>query len=192
MKTDTSLPRSALGPALTAAALLLVPLVVMQFTDEMAWDPFDFAVAWGLLSGAGLAYKLVAGRAGNATYRAATGLAVAAALLLVWSNLAVGIIGSEDNPVNLLYGGVLAIGFLSAIIARFQPRGMAMALFATALAQALVAVIALMAGMAQAPGSSVAEILGINAFFVTMFLGSGLLFRNAALEQRDRGKPGTD
>ena len=62
-------------------------------------------------------------------------------------NLAVGIIGTEDNPANLMYGGVLAVGIVGAIIARFQPHGMARALVATALAQALVAVIALIAGL---------------------------------------------
>ena len=42
-----------------------------------------------------------------------------------------------------MYFGVLAVGFIGAFIARFQPRGMARALFATAVAQALVPVIAL-------------------------------------------------
>ena len=83
---------------------------------------------------------------GNSAYRAAVGVALAAAFILVWVNLAVGIIGSEDNPANVMYGGVLAVGIIGAIIARFQPHGMARALVATALAQALVAVIALIAG----------------------------------------------
>ena len=55
--------------------------------------------------------------------------------MLVWINLAVGIIGSEDNPANLMYGGVLAVGVAGAVAARFRPGGMARALAATALAQ---------------------------------------------------------
>jgi hypothetical protein len=55
----------------------------------------------------------------NRAYRAAVGVAIAAAFILVWMNLAVGIIGSEDNPANLMYGGVLAIGIIGAVIARF-------------------------------------------------------------------------
>jgi hypothetical protein len=85
-------------------------------------------------------YELAARMTGNSAYRAAVGVAVAAAFILVWMNLAVGIIGTEDNPANLMYGGVLAVGIIGALIARFQPDGMARALFATALAQALVAV----------------------------------------------------
>ena len=102
-------------------------------------------------------------------------------------NLTVGLMVTEDNPTNLMYGGVLAVGIIGAIIARFQPHGMARALFATALAQALVAVIALIAGMHQAPYSSVGEILGLNGFFVVLFLGSAWLFRNAARERTPAG-----
>jgi len=115
-------------------------------------------------------------------YRAAVGLAVATALLLVWVNGAVGIIGSEDNPANLMYGGVLAVGIIGALIARFQPHGMARALFATALAQALVAVIALVGGLGL-PYSPPLELLGLNGFFIALFVGSTWLFRRAAQEQ---------
>ena len=64
---------------------------------------------------------------------------------------------------------------------------MARALIATALAQALVAVIALIAGMHQAPYTSVGEILGLNGFFIALFLGSALLFLNAARERTPAG-----
>ena len=133
--------------ALVTAFILLLPLLAMQFTDEVVWDLADFAVAGVLLFGAGLTYELVARKGGTIAYRAAVGVAVAAALLLVWMNLAVGLIGTEDNPANLMYVGVLAVGIIGAVIARFQPHGMARALFATALAQMLVPVIALIAGM---------------------------------------------
>ena len=65
---------------------------------------------------------------------------------------------------------------------------MARTLFATALAQALVAVIALIAGMYQYPGGSAAEILGLYGFFVGLFVGSAFLFRNAAREQTPAGQ----
>jgi hypothetical protein len=63
---------------------------------------------------------------------------------MVWLNAATGLIGIEDDdPANLLHVGVLAIGFIGAIIARLQPRGLARALFTTALAQAWVGTLAL-------------------------------------------------
>ena len=119
----------------------------------------------------------------NATYRFATGVALAAAFLLVWIALAVGIIGVEGDPFDLMYVGVLAVGVIGAIVARFLPVGMARALFATALAQASVAVIALIAGKHQSSVSSVPEILILNGFFVALFVGSALLFRYSARKQ---------
>ncbi|MEE9609926.1 MAG: hypothetical protein V3W19_01675, partial [Desulfatiglandales bacterium] len=173
---------------LATAFILLLPLLAMQFTDEVVWDLTDFAVAGALLFGAGLTYELVARKAGNIAYRAAVGLAVAAALILIWVNLAVGLIGSKDNPANLIYVGVLAVGIIGAIIARLQSHGMARALFATALAQALIAVIALIAGMDPYPGSSVSEIVNLNVFFVALWVGSALLFRRASATGSKRNR----
>ena len=116
-------------------------------------------------------------------YRFAVGLALATAFILVWLIGAVGVIGAEGDLFDLMYFGVLAVGIIGAIIARFQPHGMARALFATALAQALVAVIALIAGKHQSSVSSVSEILILNGFFVALFVGSASLFRYAAREQ---------
>ena len=166
--------------ALATTLVLSVPLLAMQFTDEVAWGVFDFAVAGVLLGGTGLMYALAASKAGNIAYRAAVGVALATTLFLVWSVLAVGVIGETGDPADLMYVGVLAVGFIGAVIARFQPHGMARALLATALAQALVAVVALIAGKHQAPISSVFEILGLNGLFVALFIGSAWLFRHAA------------
>lgn len=174
--------------ALVTAFILLLPLLAMQFTDEVDWSLADFAVAGTLLFGAGLTYELIARKAGNIAYRVAIGVAVATALLLVWINLAVGIIGNEKNPANLMYFGVLAVGIIGAIIARLRPHGMAHALFATAFAQALVPVIALIIGKLQfnsaeePPGAL--GVLALNAFFAMLFVGSALLFRRASVTAR--------
>jgi hypothetical protein len=168
------------------AALMLLPLLAMQVTDEADWDVADFAIFGAMLVGAGGAYELAARMSGNTAYRAAVGVAIAAAFILVWMNLAVGIIGTEDNPANLMYGGVLAVGIIGAIIARFQPDGMARTLVATALAQALVAVIAVIGGMGY-PASPPLEILGVNALCAALWLMSAWLFREAAHEQTPAG-----
>jgi hypothetical protein len=103
--------------------------------------------------------------------------------LIVWLSVAAGLIGIEDDdPANLMYVGVLAIGFIGAITARFQPRGLARALFATALAQALVGAIAL-----QYPNTaSPVQILLLHGLFVALFGGAALLFRYAAGERPAR------
>jgi peptidoglycan/LPS O-acetylase OafA/YrhL len=112
---------------------------------------------------------------------------VATALILVWTNLAVGLIGSGDNPANWMYFGVLVVGIIGALVARFRPRGMARALFVTALAQVLVAAITLVAGLGY-PLSGPLEILVMNGFFVVLFAGSALLFRRAGLGRSERSE----
>ena len=182
MQNHKTASRSAVGIVLGAGIILSLPLLAMLLTDSVAWGPADFALAGALLVGIGLAYQVAARHAGNTAYRVAVGVALAAALLLVWANLSLGIIGETGDPADLMYGGVLVIGIIGAVIARFQPQGMARALLATALATALVAVIALIAGKHQAPISSVWEILGLNGIFVALFIASALLFRRAALQ----------
>lgn len=171
--------KSILRLAIVTACILLVPFVAMQFSDEMKWGLGDFVFAGTLIFGAGLTYELVAKRKGSSAYRFAVGLAVATALLLVWLNLAVGIIGSEDNPVNVMYVGVLVVGIVGATIARLQPRGMARALFATAIAQMLVPVIALIAWRSLIP-ASIVGVFVLNGLFGALFVSSGLLFQRAS------------
>jgi hypothetical protein len=178
--------RAVVGVALATAFILLLPLLAMQVTDEVVWDLADFVIAGALIFGTGLTYVLVARKAGKIAYRAAVGVALAAALLLVWINLAVGVIGTEDELANLMYIGVLFVGIIGAIIARFRPHGMARALFATALAQALVAVIALTFGLGSERSRPV-EILGVTGLFVALFVGSALLFRHAGRERTPAG-----
>jgi hypothetical protein len=183
MNTDPTAHRSLIAIVLATVLLLAVPLVGMLVTDEVAWGPVDFAVAGALILGTGLLLRAAARKAGDLAYRAAAGVALGAAFLLVWTTLAVGIIGEPDELANVMYVAVVAVGVLGAVSARFRPEGMARALLATALVQALVAGIALIAGEHEAPGASVSEILALNGFFAALFIGSALLFRHAALKR---------
>jgi hypothetical protein len=171
--------------AVGTALLLLVPLVAMQFNTGMNWSVFDFVVAGVLLFGSGLTYELVSRKMGSIPYRLAVGLAVLTALFLVWVNLAVGIIGSERNPANLMYLGVLATGLIGAIVARLQPQGMARTLYAMAFAQVMVPVIALIVWKPvltlEPPG--VLGVFVLNALIAMLFVGSALLFRRAGYQQ---------
>ena len=177
--------RSIVGVALGTVAILMIPFLGMRISDDWNWSLSDFIVMGALIFGAGLAYVLGTMKAGAVAYRVAVGMALAAAFLLVWLNLAVGLIGSEDNPANVMYFGVLAVGFLGAIAAELRPQGMARTLFAMALATALVPVIALIIGggpqvTSEEAVMGVAGVLAVNGFFVTLFVGSALMFRNAA------------
>jgi len=156
----------------TAALILLAPLVAMQFTSEVQWTAFDFVFAAILLLGVGIPLELAVRKSGDSAYRVGVGVALLGAFLLLWINGAVGIIGSEDNDANLMYVGVLAIGFVGAMLARFRPDGMARAMFATAGVTALVLAL-----------DTRWQVLILNAFFVALFTASGVLFRNSARGQ---------
>jgi hypothetical protein len=163
----------------TAASLLLIPLIGMQVTGEMTWDAFDFTAAAALIFGALIAYELLTRMAWSSAYRIAAAVALVAALLLVWLNLAVGIIGSEGNPANLMFVAVIAVATIGALLARFRPAGMARALVATALAQAAVGVVAATAGLGQT-ASPPLEVLGLTGVFIGLWLLSAWLFGRAA------------
>ena len=184
-----SIQRQMIYVALGTASILLTPLIAMQFTDEVNWNLVDFLVMGVLLLGTGLTFVLISRSSDSIQYRIAVGVAVTAGLLLVWMNLAVGIIGSEDNPANLMYIGVLAIAIIGSLTARFSALGMARTMFATAIAQILVPVIALifwMPAINEPPG-----ILGVfilNLFFTVLFIGSSLLFRSVAKSNKGKDK----
>ena len=162
-----------------ALALLLAPLVAMQFTAEVDWAAPDFAVAALLIGGVGLGLELAVRKTRSAPFRAATMLAVLTALLLIWVNLAVGFIGDEDNPANLMFAGVLLIAMAGALLGRFRPRGMAIASAAAGGAQLLVAVIVFVADLGSPP-----ELLLTIAFAAPWAFAAALYRRAAAAEER--------
>ncbi|GAB2756522.1 hypothetical protein [Amycolatopsis magusensis] len=112
-------------------------------------------------------------------YRSAVVVALFAALTLLWGLGAVGLIGVEGDRADLMYLGVLAVGVVGTLAARFRPAGMSRALLATAAATAVVAVIAFALGKHHSPATSVLELLGLNAFFTTLFAASAYLFHQA-------------
>ena len=158
----------------TAALLLLLPAVAMQFDTGVDWSASDFIVMGAMLGIACGTYEFAAWISGNTAYRAAFGVAILAAFLTVWVNLAVGMLGSEHNPANLLFGGVLAVGIVGAVIARLRPRGMMRAMQAAALAQAAMTMFALVGGYAEVT-------LPVGVFVIPWLL-SAHLFKKAARE----------
>jgi hypothetical protein len=70
-------------------------------------------------------------------------MAVLAAFLTIWVNLAVGMIGEEGDPLNLMFVGVLLLALAGALLARFRAAGMAKAMLATAAAQAAAGAVGL-------------------------------------------------
>ncbi|HEX7879869.1 MAG TPA: hypothetical protein VF720_10695 [Candidatus Eisenbacteria bacterium] len=167
----------------TAGLLLLVPLVAMQFSSGWNWSPFDFVAMGALLAGVCGTFELAARATVSKQYRAAVAIAVVASFLLIWMNAAAGIIGDEDNPANLLFGGVLLVAFLGSLGARFRATSMAPVFVATALAQAAVGVIGVVSFREEPM-----KLLALTGFFVGLWLVSAQLFRWAGKARVSTGR----
>lgn len=183
MNTDSKLFRSIAKLATATGLLLLIPLIAMQFTNEVDWTLSDFILMGFLLFIPALAYTLITRNSGEVVYKVALAFALFTGFFLIWSNLAVGLIGSENNAINTLYFGVISVGIIGAFITRFKPKGLANTMFAMAFTQAIIAVVAFSTGAANLPESSVYEILTVNGFFITLFIVGAMLFRFAAVDQ---------
>jgi hypothetical protein len=88
---NTPLSRAAVTIAAMTAALLMVPLLAMQFTDEVNWGVGDFIAAGVLLSCAGMAYLVAARRARGRLQTFAVAIVVVLVFGIVWAELAVGL-----------------------------------------------------------------------------------------------------
>ena len=78
----------------TAIAILLIPLIAMNFTNDVNWKIFDFVVAGILLVGAGLTLEFILRKIKTLRYRILFGIALFVVLFLIWVELAVGIFGT--------------------------------------------------------------------------------------------------
>jgi Kef-type K+ transport system membrane component KefB len=82
------------GIVLTVVFLLLIPLIAMQFTDEVDWKLSDFVGMGVLLLGTGLLCELVLRKVKKIGHRIIICGVILVVLLLIWAELAVGIFGT--------------------------------------------------------------------------------------------------
>ena len=82
------------GIVISVAILLLIPLIAMQFSDQVNWKLADFVIAGVLLFGTGLICEFVMRKVKKKENRIALIVVIIALLLLIWAELAVGIFGT--------------------------------------------------------------------------------------------------
>lgn len=151
-----------------AAALVLAPLVAMQFTNEVNWDETDFiftAVIFGIVGGL---IELAIRKSKDWYFRFGSMFAVLAGFMVIWSNLAVGMIGSEDNPVNRWFGAVLMIAIAGSVVSRFFRGILPAAIFAAGALQAAIGIFAGILG--PDPRGGIFTILLSAAWFISSLL----------------------
>jgi hypothetical protein len=183
--TPTTIPNWNLSPWRVLlwglpAALLIAPAVAMRFTAEVQWAPFDFVFAAVLLFGATGMADLAIRKGGSLAYRLGAGLAVLASFLLIWVNAAVGMIGNEDNPANLLFIGIIAVAAAGSVIARFRARGMARAMLAAFILTAAIAAAAPALGWGADEPRGTAGLMMLIGGFAAMWGLSAAFFAKAA------------
>lgn len=82
------------GIMLAVALFLSIPLIAMQFTNEVVWTLSDFVIMGILLLGTGLFVELTIRKFKNMNYRIGIIALILIALFLIWAELAVGIFGT--------------------------------------------------------------------------------------------------
>ncbi len=164
-----------------AVALVLMPLVAMQFSSEVNWTVGDFIFAIITLGSVGLGLELAV-RKGNRAYAMAAGLALLVSFLSVWFTGAVGIIGNENEDSNMLFIGVIVVALAGSAIAMFRPKEMAIAMSVAAAAQMAVPVVASMIGDSTMATIWAREVIILTIVFTAMWLVSARLFRKAACQ----------
>ena len=117
---------------------------------------------------------------GNWSYRAGAALALAAAAMLGWMNLAVGIAGDEENPVNLSFFVLIAAAAIGAFAVESRARGMARTMFGVAALQVLLGLIVSTGPVAAHEPSGPLGLAALNGVFALLWLVSGALFTRAA------------
>lgn len=167
-----------------AAALLSLPAIAMALRmPGVDWSPFDFIVMGAMMAITGGLIELLVRQKGDLAYRLGAAVAVVTGFLLVWVNLAVGIIGSENNDANWMYAAVLAIAFGGATATRMRPLGMARAMLGAAVAQVSAAAIALIFSLGTDGLIWPRDVIGATGVFTLLWLLAASLFWAAS---RDR------
>lgn len=161
-----------------AAALLLVPFVAMRFTSEVDWTLGDFIFAALMLAALCGLVQLAVRRSSRAMYRWAMALAALGGFAVIWVNLAVGIVASEDNDYNLVFFVIILATIAASALVRIRAGAMAKILPLTALALLVALGIGQGLGSDELHDTRIAEWIGV-AVFAGMFGLSALLFRRA-------------
>lgn len=158
-----------------AVALLATPFVAMRFTSEVNWTAGDFVFAGMLFGIVGLCLELAVRSSRDWAWRGGAALGVLSGLFLIWANAAVGMIGNEDNPYNLLFLGLIPLALLGAALVRFRAAGMTAVMLVACAGQVVIGA----AAFAQDPRGAVFSIITSGGWLV-----GALLFRIAAGRER--------
>lgn len=168
--------KTAFRVALGALAALMVPLIASRAVEGWHWGPWAFVFTYVLFFATGMAYALIARRRNVWTYKAAVALALASGFAVFWATMVH--LSETENPVLLVYYGVLAVGLAGAALSRLEPRGLERTAYVMAAGTGvawLVTQVLFPVSYADPPDNLGAK----HAMLALLFVITGLLFRHA-------------
>jgi hypothetical protein len=94
IRTNATHKKNVAHIMIGTALILSIPLIAMQFSDEVDWSAGDFIIKGMLLFGTGMIYEFLVKKLRTTTQQLIAAGLLLAALLLLWAELAVGVFGS--------------------------------------------------------------------------------------------------
>ncbi len=145
----------------------------------MNWDALDYMAALALVAGSTGAYWIATRSARSLWHHVAVLIAAGGALLMLWMQLAVGLIGSGAHPINEAMGLVLVVGATGALLSRFRASGLRTTLLVAAGTQMVLGAI----GFILLPAEFFSDTFLVTAFFSGLWTASAFLFHLAVLKE---------
>jgi hypothetical protein len=159
---------------MAALALLLTPLVMMQFSDEWHWTFGSFVFAGVVIGGLMLFYEFVERASQSRAYRAGVAVALVTSFLTVWTTIV------RDDGSGMAFFMLIMAALVGAFAAWFRAAGMARTMFGVAIMQALLGVaVATAPSTASVPDEPFRALL-FCGIFTALWLISAAFFRAAA------------
>ena len=167
-------------------AALLFPFIAVESADALGLSEDDAffdrlpllllaLILIGIIIAVVLTWKNKSG------IRSALGLALFTSFLIVWMNAAVGIIGSEENRINIIYYGLVIFSIIWVMFENYSVLGFARSMFASMIVAVLLGVsVMIIAGINGVSFIGLIQIAALNGMFATLYGISALLFRRSA------------
>ena len=139
-------------------------------------ETLDMLIAFSILGTLCLFTAVLVWKFVKSSFSAGVAVAIVNIVLLFWISGAVGIIGSEDNPANLMYGIVFGIVVIGTLIAWGRAQWLKWVMGLAGVSQAGICMIALIGEMGVDGASWPYDVIVLTAFFTSVWFVSAFLF----------------
>ncbi len=154
-----------------AALVFSLPVIASLLSSEMAWSLADFALFGSMIFGVCALYEMAMIVSSSRAYRLGFALTLFGMFVLVFANLAVGIVGSEDNPANLAFFAIPLVGIVGALWSRLSSPGLSRTLYVMAALQVAASLLA--------PVDGITFMVLVTVVFTALWLAAAQAFRIA-------------